>query len=137
PSSRVSSTATRKRFSSMVFPCNGAFMTQPNSRIQTLQGPVNSVALVGRVSAAPEVREMPSADELVTFRLIVTRPARRSGGDSGQRTKVDVFDIACWSARTRRAAMKLEPEAVVQVQGALRRRFFRAGGGVASRYEVE
>lgn len=113
-------------------------MTRLNSQTHALQGQVNSVALVGRVSAAPEVRKLPSEDELVTFRLIVARPpSRRSGGDSSQRTKVDVFDIACWSARTRRAAMTLQPETVVEVQGALRRRFFRTGGGVASRYEIE
>lgn len=95
----------------------------------------NSVILVGRVSAEPETRILPSDDELVTFRLIVARPPRR-GRDAG-RTSVDVIDIACWSAATRRAARRLEAETVVRVEGALRRRFFRTGGGAASRYEVE
>ncbi|HHU10190.1 MAG TPA: single-stranded DNA-binding protein [Intrasporangiaceae bacterium] len=100
-------------------------------------GPVNSVVLVGRVSAEPEVRELPSGDELVTFRLIVGRAPRRAGGGVGERTTVDVIDIACWNARARRAARTLAPETVVRVEGALRRRFFRTGGGAASRYEVE
>lgn len=95
----------------------------------------NSVTLVGRVSAEPETRILPSDDELVTFRLIVARPPRR-GRDVG-RTSVDVIDIACWSAATRRTARRLEAETVVRVEGALRRRFFRTGGGAASRYEVE
>ena len=112
-------------------------MKQRNSQAQTSTTPENSVTLIGRVSAAPELRELPSEDELVTFRLIVARPPVRKHADAAQRTKVDVIDIACWSARTQRAAMKLEPEAVVQVQGSLRRRFFRTGGGAASRYEVE
>lgn len=44
----------------------------------------NLVQLVGRVSAQPESRELPSGDELVTFRLIVTRPpSRRAGAGSG------------------------------------------------------
>lgn len=98
---------------------------------------VNTVTLVGRVSAAPEVRAMPSGDELVTFRVIVPRsPAGRAGGGE-ERTRVDVVDVACWSARTRRSARRLEADRVVQVEGALRRRFFRSGGGAASRYEVE
>lgn len=109
-------------------------MTQRDSQVQTQPAPENSVTLIGRVSAAPELRELPSEDELVTFRLIVPRTRVRG---AGQRAKVDVIDIACWSARSRRAAMKLEPDTVVQVHGALRRRFFRTGGGAASRYEVE
>ena len=112
-------------------------MAQRNSQAPTASETVNSVTLVGRVSAAPEVRELPSEDELVTFRLIVARPPGRKDADSAQRTKVDVIDIACWSARSRRAARRLEPDTIVQVQGALRRRFFRTGGGAASRYEVE
>ncbi|MDO5504292.1 MAG: single-stranded DNA-binding protein [Actinomycetia bacterium] len=94
----------------------------------------NTVTLCGRVSAEPETRILPSQDELVTFRLIVTRPPRR-GQDA--RTHVDVIDIACWSAATRRAALRLEPDTTVRVEGALRRRFFQTGGGAASRYEVE
>ena len=112
-------------------------MAQRNAQAPTASETVNSVTLVGRVSAAPEVRELPSDDELVTFRLIVARPPGRKDADSAQRTKVDVIDIACWSARSRRAALRLEPDTVVQVEGSLRRRFFRAGGGAASRYEVE
>lgn len=98
---------------------------------------LNRITLVGRVSAEPQVRTLPSDDELVTFRLIVTRPPDRNRADASSRTKVDVIDIACWSARTRRTAARLEPDAVVQVEGALRRRFFQGGGGPASRYEVE
>ncbi|KAB7742995.1 single-stranded DNA-binding protein [Nostocoides sp. F2B08] len=102
----------------------------------------NTVVLVGRVSAAPEVRELPSGDALVTFRLVVPRPGRRR--DAGatkrsatERTTVDVIDVACWTARTRRSALRLEAGDRARVEGSLRRRFFRAGGATASRYEVE
>ena len=97
---------------------------------------VNAVSLVGRVSASPETRRLPSGADLVTFRLIVPRP-RVPGGGAGERTRVDVVDIACWSARTRRAAARLDSDVVVRVEGSLRRRFFQAGAGAASRYEVE
>lgn len=101
--------------------------------------PVNTVTLVGRVSAVPESRELPSGAALATFRLIVARPSERRGGSSPsvERRRVDVVDIACWSVRSRRSAARLEADAVVRVDGALRRRFFRTGGGTASRYEVE
>ena len=108
----------------------------PKDSVSDPGAALNVVQLVGRVSAAPETRELPSGAALVTFRLIVPRPAGRTG-DSTERTRVDVVDIACWSGRTRRSAARLEADVVVRVEGALRRRFFRAGGGTASRYEVE
>ena len=55
----------------------------------------------------------------------------------GTRRQVDVIDVACWSKRTQRSADRLATDDVVRVEGALRRRFFVAGGGRASRYEVE
>jgi len=113
--------------------------------------PVNSVRLVGRVSVEPERRELPSGDELVQLRVIVARPthpARASGGGRGSgnakdddagspRTQVDTIDVACWTALTRRTAARLQPGQVVEVQGALRRRFFKTGAVTQSRYEVE
>ena len=95
--------------------------------------PLNTVTLVGRVSAAPESRELPSGDVLVTFRIVVDRPPERGS----TRRQVDVIDVACWSKRTQRSALGLAAEDPVRVEGALRRRFFAAGGARASRYEVE
>lgn len=89
---------------------------------------VNHVELTGRVSGEPTVREMPSGDELVTLRVVVAR---------GEGHPVDTIDCACWSAGARRAALRLADGTRVRVEGSLRRRFFRAPGGAASRYEVE
>ncbi len=89
---------------------------------------VNTVELSGRVSGEPELRELPSGDQLVTLRLVVTRP---SGGP------VDTIDLACWSPSARRSAGRVSDGDQVHVTGALRRRFFRTPGGAASRYEVE
>ena len=99
---------------------------------------------------------MPSGDEVVQFRVVIRRPpakrpARRAaiggngdGGGSGSagtnsvtRTQVDTIEVACWSASSRRAARRFTEGDVVQVQGALRRRFYRAGPATVSRYEVE
>ncbi|KNX37348.1 single-stranded DNA-binding protein [Luteipulveratus halotolerans] len=99
--------------------------------------PVNEVRLVGRVSGEPARRTLPSQDELVTFRLVVARPpAPRRSGD-GRSPTVDTIDVACWSARTRRKAAALTTGEVIEVSGALRRRFWRAGVGAVSRCEVE
>ena len=84
---------------------------------------------------------MPSGDVVVLFRLVVPRPAgRRSASARGASRKavtVDTIDIACWSARTRRAALRLQEGETAEVSGSLHRRFFRAGGGAVSRYEVD
>lgn len=104
---------------------------------------LNEVRLRGRVAAAPEERVLPSGDPLVTLRLVVARPERagprsRAKDDgSAARAMVDTLDIACWTAVTRRSAGRLTAGEVVEVEGALRRRFFRAGAGSVSRYEVE
>lgn len=99
----------------------------------TTSDAVNTVLLVGRVTAGPEVRTMPSGDELVQLRVVVSRPRRR--GDT--RTQVDAIDIACWSARTRASALRLTEGDTVEVEGSLRRRFFATPTGRVSRYEVE
>lgn len=99
----------------------------------TTTGFVNSVTLVGRVSAEPEPRDLPSGDRLVTLRLVVDRPPERGS----TKRVVDVIDVACWSRRTQRTASSLSPDDSVRVEGSLRRRFFATGAGRASRYEVE
>jgi single-strand DNA-binding protein len=91
----------------------------------------NEVRLVGRVSAAEE-RELPSGDLVVQLRLVVPRT-----GIAETMSRVDTIDVACWSARTRRSARRLESGAQVEVHGALRRRFYRSGPATMSRYEVE
>lgn len=101
---------------------------------------VNEVRLLGRVSGAPEERELPSGDVVVLFRLVVPRakPGRgRASPGSARRTAVDTIDVACWTARTRRSALRLRAGETCEVSGALHRRFFRGGGGAVSRYEVD
>jgi single-strand DNA-binding protein len=96
-------------------------------------GPVNEVRLAGRISAGPEERVLPSGDVLWTFRLVVPRPSR-----SGARPGVDALDCAVWRGRVRRSVASWRAGDVVEVSGAIRRRFFRvAAGGAASRFEVE
>ena len=102
---------------------------------QTKQAPelANEVRLVGRVSQPPEERVLPSGDSVWTFRVVVPRVGARRGSRQG----VDALDCAVWSGRLRRSVAGWASDDVVEVTGAIRRRFFRAGGSVASRVEVE
>lgn len=120
---------------------------------------VNEVHLSGRVSGTPQEKTLPSGDVVVLFRLVVRRPAARRTGSAragakgtraqdaatkgaamrGAATKgavVDTLDVACWTARSRKVALRLQDGDAAEVTGSLHRRFFRAGGAAASRYEV-
>lgn len=96
----------------------------------------NHVALTGRVSGTPEVRTLPSGDEIVTFRLVVRRPPQRRGTARSTQT-VDTIECVAWTARLRRTCARVPDGAVVSVTGQLRRRFQRGAGGAQSRYAVE
>ncbi len=104
---------------------------------------LNEVALRGRASAPGEERTLPSGDVIVTLRVVVPRDgstaARRppSAGREARRAAVDTIDVVCWTARTRRVALRLAAGDGVEVEGALRRRFYGGPGGRQSRYEVE
>jgi single-strand DNA-binding protein len=104
-------------------------------------GSVNEVHLVGRLSAPPVVKHLPSGVEVVQLRLVVDRPAgttrAKSPGNGSRSPTVDTIDIACWTAESRRRALSCTGVEVVDVSGALRRRFWRGPSGLASRYEVE
>ncbi|GAW49329.1 MULTISPECIES: single-stranded DNA-binding protein [unclassified Nocardioides] len=93
----------------------------------------NEVRLVGRLSQAPEERVLPSGDALWTFRVVVGRTEAAARA----RQSVDALECVAWSGRARRSVSSWSLGDVVEVSGALRRRFFRTGGSVASRVEVE
>lgn len=97
----------------------------------------NEVVLVGRVAAAPVERELPSGDRLTTWRLVVDRPPGRRPPEGVRAVPVDTLDCVAWTAALRRTVAALLPDDVVEVHGSLRRRFWRAGAGAASRCEVE
>ena len=97
--------------------------------------PANQVFLRGMVASAPVVRTLPSGDELCAFRLTVPRPP---GDPSASKVRVDSIDCASTRATVRRSALRWVKGDVVEVTGALRRRFWRTSAGTpASRYEVD
>ena len=95
----------------------------------------NEVHLVGRVAADPVVTELPSGDTVVSVRLVVERPRPPAG--RGARPGVDTVTCAAWTRGLRRAVQRWGDGDLVEVSGALRRRFWRAEGAPQSRYEVE
>ncbi len=96
----------------------------------------NDVRLVGRLTGEASVVELPSGDTLVTFRISVPRaPGAVTGTQSTQR--VDSIPCAAWSPRLRRSISTWRSGDLVEVSGAVRCRFYQAGGATRSRVEVE
>jgi single-strand DNA-binding protein len=93
----------------------------------------NQVYLRGRLADDPALRELPSGDELVVFRLTVPR-ADRPGGS---RVRVDSLECTSTSARVRRSVVKARVGDQLEVTGSLHRRFWRSPAGPASRYTVD
>ncbi len=91
----------------------------------------NDVVLRGRLSAPAELRTLPSGDTLVSFRIVVRRPGTPARGQS-----VDVLGCISYDRALQRRASAWQPGDVVEVEGALQRRFWRTGGGTASVCEV-
>ena len=94
--------------------------------------PKNEVNLVGRVTSLAVEKMLPSGDRVVEFRLVIGRDKSR-----GSKKEVDSLDIAAWSSKTRKAALSLKIDTWVEIKGSVRRRFWRAPTGLASRWQVE
>ena len=88
---------------------------------------------MGRLSADPRSSSLPSGDTLWTFRLVVDRAG--AGVRRGQ--QVDTLDCAVWGGRRSGRCRPGPPGDVVEVTGAIRRRFYAAGAAKVSRYQVE
>jgi single-strand DNA-binding protein len=92
---------------------------------------INEVKLAGRVSRGPVVRELPSGDKVLRFRLSVPR------APDVPRQGSDWVDCAVWRPRLRRSVARWAEGDEVEVTGALRRRVYRSGAGVVPLVEIE
>jgi single-strand DNA-binding protein len=79
----------------------------------------NEVLLTGTVQTVPEPRQLADGSEVVTFRLLVARDPETGGSDS--------LECSSTAVATRRAAVGWSVGDVVELTGALRRRFYRQG----------
>jgi single-strand DNA-binding protein len=87
---------------------------------------VNVVVLAGRLSADPEIAEMPSGDTVARLRLQVPEAGKR----------VLPLPVAAWDRPARRGCERLAKGDAVMVRGHLVRRFFKGTGGGRSIMEV-
>lgn len=100
--------------------------TNKNENEEEVDYSLNDVALRGWVTTCAVERQLPSGDLVVQFRIAITRP---EGG-------VDTIDLESWSAKTRRTALSLKDGEWVDISGSIRRRFWKSGEGLASRWQV-
>jgi single-strand DNA-binding protein len=97
---------------------------------------VNEVRVVGRLAAPAFERQLPSGDQLVVWRVVVPRAV--PPGAAGRRTAtVDTLDCVSRLDDVRERARSWSTGDVVDVSGALRRRFWRGAAGPVSRCEIE
>jgi len=100
----------------------------------------NVVRLTGRLGLGLRELTLPSGDEVVSFHLVVARPPRGAQAQERRPREPTVDTLACaaWTSRSRRSVLASEPGDLMEVEGALRRRFRRSSGGSpVSFYEVE
>jgi single-strand DNA-binding protein len=107
-----------------------------STKIEKEIEPTNEVLLRGRVSSTSSERELPSGDKVVEFRVVIGRVGNESKKLS-KRRQVDTLDMAAWSYKSRSAALKLKVDDWVEIKGSVRRRFWQAPSGLASRWQVE
>lgn len=91
----------------------------------------NAVHLIGRVTSVAEDIELPSETILTRFRIVVPRAKPTT------KTTVDTIDLIAMKAGLQRKARSLAVGDIVEVEGEIRRRFWKAGMSVASRVEIE
>ncbi|MEV0970438.1 single-stranded DNA-binding protein [Microtetraspora glauca] len=89
---------------------------------------LNSVVLRGRLSMEAEDRALPSGVVLTRWRLAVRRPEERPG-----HRRADGIECATFDDDVRAVVSAWRLDDVVEVEGAVRRRWWRGG----SRYEIE
>ena len=102
---------------------------------QAGQAGQNCVSLRGRVSSSPIERELPSGDVIVTLRVVVVREKTPMSTKSKQSS--DWVDCVAWGGRVKRSVARWQVGDVVEIEGALRRRFFRMEARTSTRVEVE
>jgi single-strand DNA-binding protein len=91
----------------------------------------NEVTLVGRLAGEAQERPMPSGAMLCSFRLVVRRDSALRG------PSIDTLDCVAWLTAVRQSVLSWSAGDLVEVRGAVRRRFWRGVSGPVSRCEIE
>ena len=104
----------------------------PVEKNQDLTSTFRDVHLIGRMGGGALERELPSGDVVSTFTVVIDRAPRR-----GSRVVVDAIPCQAFPARLRARVARLDPGVLVDVEGTLRRRFWRAASGLGSALELD
>jgi single-strand DNA-binding protein len=100
----------------------------------------NSVVLIGRLVADPELKFLPSGAAVASFSLAVNRPVRKDDG-TFEDTLDGFFDCEFYGPAAETLAAQYRKGTEVQVAGSLRQRKWKvgngAGGRTASKIEVK
>lgn len=90
------------------------------------------VHLIGRMGSGVLERELPSGDIVSTFTVVIDRAPRR-----GSRVVVDAIPCQAFPARLRARVARVDAGVLVEVEGTLRRRFWRTPAGLGSALELD
>lgn len=94
---------------------------------------LNSVVLIGRLTADPEIRYTPDGTAVGRFSLAVQRPKRSDGQDPG----ADFIDIVIWRRLAEVVAEHLSKGSLVAVEGRIQVRSYQSQDGQRRRaFEV-
>ncbi len=94
---------------------------------------MNLVALIGRLTADPELRYTPNGVAVTTFTIAVDR---RFKSESGEK-QTDFFDVVAWRQRAEYASNYLSKGQRIAVQGTLQQRsWVQQDGQKRSKIEV-
>lgn len=140
-------TTTRSSESDLV-PSRSPRSALPPGRARTSRADAvhrNAIAVVGDLVSPVEPRIRGDGVEVLTFRVSVRVPAVDVGNagttverrDSGSTPRRDVLDCVVTAPALRRRLEQYQPGDVLEVDGALRHRFWNASGRVQSRYEID
>lgn len=94
---------------------------------------MNVVALIGRLTADPELRYTPSGVAVTTFTIAVDRRFKNESGEK----QTDFFDVVAWRQRAEFASNYLGKGQRIAVQGSLQQRsWVQQDGQKRSKIEV-
>ncbi len=97
----------------------------------------NEIILRGRLSAPAELRELPSGDTLLVFSLVVRRPPQPPPRARPREPRQDTITCVSFAKALISRSAGWRPDDVLEVEGALRRRFWRTPTGTAVAHEVD